>query len=237
MVTLVCVRFHEEHLKMATILNQKASSLGSIIAQHKEEILSEWLREMGGATRRSDLIKASEVESQCRRFIDLIAEATAAAGVNVQSGAFDSMRDLLADISRSRASQGFSSKETATFVFSMKRPLFGAIREEMAKDLNGMAAEMWNATELLDSLGLYTTEVFLKVREETIRRQQEEMLELSTPVVKLWDGILALPLIGTLDSARTQIVMESMLESIVATNSRVAIIDITGVPTVDTVVA
>jgi len=107
----------------------------------------------------------------------------------------------------------------------------------MAKDLTGMAAEMWNATELLDSLGLYTTEVFLKVREETIRRQQEEMLELSTPVVKLWDGILALPLIGTLDSARTQIVMESMLESIVATNSRVAIIDITGVPTVDTVVA
>ena len=222
---------------MAIILNQKASSLGSILAQHKEEILSEWLREMGGATRRSDLIKASELESQCRRFIDLIAEATAAAGVNVQSGAFDSMRDLLADISRSRASQGFSSQETATFVFSMKRPLFGAIREEMAKDLTGMAAEMWNATELLDSLGLYTTEVFLKVREETIRRQQEEMLELSTPVVKLWDGILALPLIGTLDSARTQIVMESMLESIVATNSRVAIIDITGVPTVDTVVA
>jgi rsbT co-antagonist protein RsbR len=100
-----------------------------------------------------------------------------------------------------------------------------------------MAEQMWSMTELLDSLGLYTTEAYLKSREEVIRRQQEDMLELSTPVVKLWEGILALPLIGTLDSARTQVVMESLLEAIVQTNSRVAIIDITGVPTVDTVVA
>ena len=100
-----------------------------------------------------------------------------------------------------------------------------------------MAEQMWGTTELLDSLGLYTTEAYLKSREEVIRRQQEDMLELSTPVVKLWEGILALPLIGTLDSARTQVVMESLLEAIVQTNSRVAIIDITGVPTVDTVVA
>lgn len=222
---------------MVTSLNQKASSLGSIIAQHKQTILSEWIREMSGSIRRSDLIKSSEVESQCSRFMDSIAQATATAGVNFQSGAYDSMRDILSEISRSRANQGFSPKETATFVFSMKRPLFTAIREEMGKDADGMANEMWNATELLDSLGLYTTEVYLKTREDTIRRQQEEMLELSTPVVKLWEGILALPLIGTLDSARTQVVMESMLEAIVSTNSRVAIIDITGVPTVDTVVA
>jgi len=100
-----------------------------------------------------------------------------------------------------------------------------------------MAEQMWATTELLDSLGLYTTETYLKSREEVIRRQQEDMLELSTPVVKLWEGILALPLIGTLDSARTQVVMESLLEAIVQTNSKVAIIDITGVPTVDTVVA
>jgi rsbT co-antagonist protein RsbR len=147
------------------------------------------------------------------------------------------MRDTLSEISRSRALQGFSPKETATFVFSMKRPFFTAIREELRNDPIGMATEMWNATELLDALGLYTTDAYLKSREEVIRRQQEEMLELSTPVVKLWEGILALPLIGTLDSARTQVVMESLLESIVRTNSRVAIIDITGVPTVDTVVA
>jgi rsbT co-antagonist protein RsbR len=97
--------------------------------------------------------------------------------------------------------------------------------------------QIWGASELLDAFGLYTAEVFLKTREEIIRRTQEDMLELSTPVVKLWDGILALPLIGTLDSARTQIVMETLLEAIVSTNSKVAIIDITGVPTVDTVVA
>lgn len=222
---------------MATMLNQKTSTLGSIIVQRKVEILSEWLREMSGATRRVDLMKESELQSQCSRFIELLAQATTAAGPSVQSQAYDPMREMLGEISRSRALQGFSAKETATFVFSLKRPLFTAIRDEMAKDPTTMAGEMWNATELLDGLGLYTTEVYLKSREETIRRQQEEMLELSTPVVKLWEGILALPLIGTLDSARTQVVMESLLESIVQSNSRVAIIDITGVPTVDTVVA
>jgi rsbT co-antagonist protein RsbR len=222
---------------MATTLNQKAGNLSSIIAQHKAEILSEWMREMSGATRRGDLMKESELQSQCSRFIDLVAQATAVAGSSIQSQAYDPMREMLGEISRTRAVQGFSPKETATFVFSLKRPLFTAIRDEMDKDANALASEMWNATELLDSLGLYTMEAFLKSREEIIRRQQEEMLELSTPVVKLWEGILALPLIGTLDSARTQVVMESLLESIVQTNSGVAIIDITGVPTVDTVVA
>lgn len=222
---------------MATVLNPKATSLGSIIASHKDEILSEWLREMSGATRRSDLMKDSEVQSQCARFLDLLTDATNSSGSNVQSTGYAGVRDLLADISASRAQQGFTPSETATFVFSIKRPLFTAIQEEHGKDSSAMALAMWNATELLDGLGLYTTEVYQKSREEVIRRQQEEMLELSTPVVKLWEGILALPLIGTLDSARTQVVMESLLESIVQTNSRVAIIDITGVPTVDTVVA
>ena len=222
---------------MASTLNEKASTIGSILNNHRDEILSEWMREMSVATRRGDLIKDSEVQAQCSRFMQLLSQGVTAAGTNVQSGAYDSMRDMLGEMSRTRALQGFSPKETATFVFSMKRPFFTAIREELRNDAIGMATEMWNATELLDSLGLYTTEVYLKSREEVIRRQQEEMLELSTPVVKLWEGILALPLIGTLDSARTQVVMESLLESIVKTNSRVAIIDITGVPTVDTVVA
>ncbi len=222
---------------MATVLNQKTSNLSSILAQHRDEILSQWLREMGEGARRSDLMKDAEMKSQCTRFLDLLVQASESAGSNVQSASYDAMRGLLEDISRSRALQGFSPTETATFVFSVKRPLFTAINKELGKDAAAIAQEMWNATELLDKLGLYTAEVFLKSREETIRRQQEEMLELSTPVVKLWDGILALPLIGTLDSARTQVVMESLLESIVQTNSRVAIIDITGVPTVDTVVA
>ncbi|MGH9503022.1 MAG: STAS domain-containing protein [Terriglobales bacterium] len=222
---------------MATTLNQKTGGLASIIVQHRDEILSEWMREMSGATRRSDLIKESELKLQCSRFVDLLVEATASGDNNVQSGAFEPLRQMLEQISSSRAIQGFSARDTATFVFSVKRPLFTAIREERTKDPGAMAEEMWNATELLDGLGLYTTDAYLKAREETIRRQQEEMMELSTPVVKLWDGILALPLIGTLDSARTQVVMESLLEAIVRTNSQVAIIDITGVPTVDTVVA
>jgi rsbT co-antagonist protein RsbR len=222
---------------MATVLNQKAGNLGSILSQHRDEILTEWLREMSGTTRRPDLMKEAEVKSQCARFLDLLIQAAASGGSNSGSSSYDPMRSMLEEISRSRAQQGFTPTETATFVLSIKRPLFTAIREELSDNGGEIAQEMWTATELLDSLGLYTAEVYLKSREETIRRQQEEMLELSTPVVKLWEGILALPLIGTLDSARTQVVMESLLESIVKTNSRVAIIDITGVPTVDTVVA
>ncbi len=224
---------------MATTLNQNTSNtsnIGSIIANHRESIIDGWLRDMMGATRRSDLMKQSELQSQCDQFLTSLAKATTQT-TNIQSPAFDPLRDMLAEISRTRAVQGFSARETAMFIFSIKQPLFTAIRETLGKDSGAMADEMWLTTEIVDGLGLYTTEAYLKTREETIRRQQEEMLELSTPVVKLWEGILALPLIGTLDSARTQIVMESLLEAIVQANSKVAIIDITGVPTVDTVVA
>jgi rsbT co-antagonist protein RsbR len=221
---------------MATILNHRTSSLGSIIAEHRDAILAGWLRGMLGATRRSDLMKESELQTQCSQFLSLLAQATSQSG-DMQSSTYDPLREMLAETSRSRAIQGFTARECATFVFSIKQPLFAVIRESLGKDPTAMADLMWTTTELIDGLGLYTTEAYLKTREETIKRQQEEMLELSTPVVKLWEGILALPLIGTLDSARTQVVMESLLEAIVTTNSKVAIIDITGVPTVDTVVA
>lgn len=221
---------------MATTLNQKTSSIGSIIAKHRESIVSGWLRDMIGSTRRSDLMKPSELQAQCDLFLSSLAQATAQT-TNIQSPAYDPLREMLNEISRTRAAQGFSARETAMFIFSIKQPLFTAIRESLGKDSTSMADEMWLTTEIVDGLGLYTTEAFIKTREDQIRRQQEEMLELSTPVVKLWEGILALPLIGTLDSARTQIVMESLLEAIVQSNSKVAIIDITGVPTVDTVVA
>jgi rsbT co-antagonist protein RsbR len=144
---------------------------------------------------------------------------------------------MLGDLSRSRAVQGFTPSETATFVFSLKQPLFDVLRQELEGQPATLMDEFWAASTVLDRMGLYTTEVFQKGREEVISRQQEEMLELSTPVVKLWDGVLALPMIGTLDSARTQVVMESLLQRIVETGAEVAIIDITGVPTVDTLVA
>jgi rsbT co-antagonist protein RsbR len=132
--------------------------------------------------------------------------------------------------------QGFTPTQTATFVFSLKQPVFTRLRLD-AKSADDLAADTWRVSTLLDSLGLYTTEVFQKSREEIISKQQEEMLELSTPVVTLWDGVLALPIIGTLDSQRTQSVMEALLQRIVETESDIAIIDITGVPTVDTLTA
>ena len=148
------------------------------------------------------------------------------------------IRELLTDLSHSRARQGFTPSETATFVLSLKRPLFDTLQQRLGKSSpEGVAAGLWRITVLLDKLALLTTEFYQKSREEIIARQQREMLELSTPVVKLWDGILALPLIGTLDSERTQIVMESLLQQIVDTGASIAIIDITGVPTVDTLVA
>jgi rsbT co-antagonist protein RsbR len=162
----------------------------------------------------------------------------------VESGAFDDVggaawaptREILEEVSRTRAQRGATPTQTATFVFSLKSPLFELLRREI-RDVEKLARETWTATLLLDKLGLYTTEIFQKNREEIIVRQQQELLELSTPVVTLWDGILALPLIGTLDSARTQVVMENLLQEIVTTGADIAIIDITGVPTVDTLVA
>jgi rsbT co-antagonist protein RsbR len=223
---------------MTTVsIDQKAQGLAALVARNEKEILGEWIREMTGATRRSDLIKEGEIQVQCSEFLRLMNAALVVGGVEFQSPAWDKVREMIGNISRSRAQQGFSPTETATFVFSVKRPLFNQLRRANKNDAEALGVEIWSATELLDSMGLYTLEVYQKSREEVIKRQQEELLELSTPVVKLWDGILALPIIGTLDSARTQIVMESLLQAIVQSNSRVAIIDITGVPTVDTVVA
>ena len=209
-----------------------------ILRTYEADLLEEWLREQLSAFRPGSKISENELRSQSSEFLNLLQQATQGGNVtDVQSPTYGRVRDLLGEISRSRGLQGFSPSETATFVFSLKRPLFTRIRKELAADAESLANVTWNVTELLDKLGLYTTEVYQKNREEVILRQQEELLELSTPVVKLWDGILALPMIGTLDSARTQVVMESLLQRIVETGADVAIIDITGVPTVDTLTA
>lgn len=220
-----------------TLQNSEATRLAEVITNHEAAILEDWVKEMGGATRRADLIKDEELRRQCTQFLRLFRQGIESGNLDLESAAWKPMLDLLGDISGSRAQQGFTPSETATFVFSVKKPLFSILRGRSGTDANALASELWTTTELIDSLGLYTAEVYLKTRTDIIRRQQEEMLELSTPVVKLWNGILALPIIGTLDSQRTQVVMESLLEGLVKTNSKVAIIDITGVPTVDTLVA
>jgi rsbT co-antagonist protein RsbR len=212
--------------------------LPSVIDKHRDALLAEWVTEQLSAFSRSGPVKEADLRIQCAEFLSQLRDALAGGDPsNVEGAGWGPVRETLAEISRARGTQGFTPVETATFVFSLKKPLFARLRRELAGDAEAIADETWTATALLDGLGLYTTEVYQKARESVIARQQEEMLELSTPVVKLWDGVLALPMIGTLDSNRTQVVMETLLQHIVSTGSQIAIIDITGVPTVDTLVA
>jgi rsbT co-antagonist protein RsbR len=212
-------------------------SLATIIEKYESEILAEWVdQQLAALTVRRDLLKDDDLRAHSRRFLRLVGEAVEK-GTDTAGSAWADARGFLADLSQSRARQGFTPSETAMFVLSLKQPLFDRLRRELASEPEGLASRTWQVSLLLDRLGLYVTECYQRGREEVIARQQQEMLELSTPVVALWEGILALPLIGTLDSARTQIVMESLLQKIVDTGAGIAIIDITGVPTVDTLVA
>ncbi len=213
--------------------------LVEIFERHEKDLLNAWMDlQLRSATSRRDLIKDNELREQSAQFLRLLREATARAGTeSPDSAAWAPVRELLASISSSRARLGFTPSETATFVLSLKEPVFARLAQELGSDARALADEIWKATTLLDALGLYTTEAYQKTREQIIGEQQREMLELSTPVVQLWDGVLGLPLIGTLDSARTQVVMENLLQRIVDTGARIAVIDITGVPTVDTLVA
>jgi rsbT co-antagonist protein RsbR len=178
------------------------------------------------------------MRQQCEEFLHLLRMALQQGNVeDIETSEWSSMRQMLADLSRSRVQQGFTPSEIATFIFSFKKPLCDRLYQELQQDSKDLLKEILLSNNLLDRLGLWTTEVFQKTREDIILRQQQELLELSTPVVKLWDKILSLPMIGTLDSNRTQVVMEALLEQIMATGATVVIIDITGVPTVDTLVA
>lgn len=214
--------------------------LSDIFKSDEHQILEAWFRhQLAGTNRRTDLIKGPELQRESSEFLAAFRHGAESGELEQIDGSpWTGMRDLLAGISRSRARQGFTPSETAAFVLSLKPPLFQAIQQRVGKDgVEAVGAELWRTTVLLDKLALLTIEFYQKGREEIISRQQHELLELSTPVVKLWEGILALPLIGTLDSERTQIVMESLLQQIVETGASIAIIDITGVPTVDTLVA
>ena len=214
------------------------TDLTTLLEQHEGDILTAWMRAQMTASTRSHLIDEPELRAQSREVLALFRAASQRGRLDdVRGREWEEVRRMLEDLSRARARLGMTPAQTAMFVFSLKEPLFDRIRAQHANDAERLAALTWTATTVLDHLGLYTTEVFQKGREELIVRQQQEMLELSTPVVELWDGVLALPLIGTLDSARTQVVMESLLQRIVDTGASIAIIDITGVPTVDTLVA
>jgi rsbT co-antagonist protein RsbR len=215
------------------------STIADIIDHHESELLNDWIkRQTESLTTRRDLVSDAELRTDSRNLLSAMREAIAAGtDSDISRAEWAKARDLLADLSRRRANQGFSPSETATFIFSLKQPLFDRIVTTSGNDPKLLANQIWSTTTLLDKLGLFTAETFQKSREEFISHQQNEMLELSTPVVELWEGVLAIPLIGTLDSNRTQVVMQNLLEAIVAKGSGIAIIDITGVPTVDTLVA
>jgi rsbT co-antagonist protein RsbR len=218
--------------------SNETGTVAELVGANEAAILPEWL----GLQKKSGVldtgrISEAELKSQSQNFLHLLRDALLQGANDAGLPAYDPVRGMLGDLSRSRALQGFSPSETATFVFSLKQPLFTALNRDSSLSAKQIVDLTWSVTLLLDQLGLYTLEVYQKSREEVILRQQREIAELSTPVVKLWDGVLALPLIGTLDSQRTQVVMENLLQTIVESEAEIAIIDITGVPTVDTLTA
>jgi rsbT co-antagonist protein RsbR len=215
-----------------------STRISQLVQDNEAAIGAEWMAQLEALTVRSNVVSKDQLRRQSQQFLAAFAAAARGGELqNVEHRSWDEVRDLLEAISTTRAKGGSTPSETATFVFSLKQPLFAQLSQGFAGDAEGLANASWTVSTLLDKLGLYTIEVFQRARDQVIVRQQQELLELSTPVVKLWDGILALPLIGTLDSARTQVVMENVLQKIVDTGASIAIIDITGVPTVDTLVA
>jgi len=215
------------------------SRIPSILHTYEEELLEEWMREqLASDTLRTDLLTESELRQQSAEFLGALRQAAESDNLtDIMTPQWSEVREILTDLSRSRVQQGFAPSETAMFILSLKQLLFTRLRQELDQDADTLANEYWAATVLLDKLGLFTIEAYHTSREAIIGRQQEELLELSIPVVKLWDGILAVPLIGTLDSARAQSVTERLLQQIIDTEATIAIIDITGVPAVDTLVA
>ncbi len=201
-------------------------------------MVSTWVQaQVDSGLMRTDLISTSEITRECASFLEMLERALAGGSTDIKSPSYKPVLNFLEELSKARGRQGFRPSETAVFILSFKKPLFEALGKTFQGDSTALANSIWEATEMLDGLGLHTFEAYLNSREDVIRGQQSDMLELSTPVVQIWDGIVALPLIGTLDSNRTSVVMETLLQTIVQTRSEIAIIDITGVPTVDTQVA
>jgi rsbT co-antagonist protein RsbR len=214
------------------------SRLLTLLDKHEQKVLTAWLASLvASGALRSGQVK-EELKAQSQKFLrEFIGGLKSGQTDDITGQDWSSARELLREFSRSCALQGFTPSETATFVFSLKEPLFNLLREEGKGNAQLLGEEIWAVTKLIDKLGLFTAEIYQQSRDEIIRRQAHELLELSTPVVELWHKILALPLIGTLDSERTQTVMENLLNHIVKSGAEIAIIDITGVPTVDTLVA
>lgn len=220
-------------------MSKETEAVLQLLGANEEQILTEWLAEAGSGSSRITDAGRRAMRSEAGDLLRAVREGLQAGGEpgSFQAPAWASLREALEGLSRSRAAQGQSAGETSVFVLAFKRPLFKAIQARFGTDAESQMAVVWSVSTLVDSMAQWTVATYQQTREEIIKRQQQDLLELSTPVIKLFEGVLAVPMIGTLDSARTQMVMETLLQRIVETGSRLAIIDITGVPTVDTLVA
>jgi rsbT co-antagonist protein RsbR len=209
-----------------------------VLQKKKKMILEQWMKnQLSDASLREDLISNEDLRIQSEELLDAFIGSLSDDNIDEPSSSgFDRVNDILAGISISRAKQGFSPRETGVYIFSLKDAVLSVLQQEI-KNLEVLYTQTLKLNRLMDSFGVTTFETFIKGREEIILRQTDEIAEISTPVIRVWDGVLALPIIGTLDSSRTQVVMESLLQEIVETGSSIAILDISGVPAVDSLVA
>jgi rsbT co-antagonist protein RsbR len=209
-----------------------------VFQKKRKPILENWMKQqLSDESLRNDLISNEELRGQSEELLNIFIDKLN--DTNIEDPAhndFESVVDILSGISISRAKQGFTPRETGNFITSLKDALLHLLQQEI-KDPQELLIQSMKVARILDSFGISTFETYIKSREEVILRQTSEITEISTPVIRVWDGILALPIIGTLDSARTQVVMENLLQEIVESGSSIAILDISGVPTVDSLVA
>lgn len=209
-----------------------------MLSKKKNQILETWMKnQLEDVTLREDLISNEELRKQSDELLTLFLKAISNGNYDFESKDYNGIKELLGAISISRARQGFSVRETGAFVLSLKKAINTILTEELSSDPKKLYAEIIKIGDILDALSIVTFETFIHGREEVIIRQTDEIAEISTPVIRVWDGVVALPIIGTLDSSRTQVVMENLLNEIVATGSTIAILDISGVPAVDSLVA
>ncbi len=216
-----------------------AIATAKILQKKKAQILQYWMEQQtSNEALREDLISNDEMRSQSEELLHSIVSSLNEKSIeDAESDAFENTIDILSGLAITRARQGFTPKETGVYIFGLKEALLHVLKDEIRNDIETLYNESFKISRLMDSFATLTFETFIKGREEVILRQTDEIAEISTPVIRVWDGILALPIIGTLDSARTQIVMENLLQEIVETGSGIAILDISGVPAVDSLVA
>jgi len=209
-----------------------------VLQRKKKNVLETWMKfQIADEGLREDLMSNEELRAQSMELLDSFIKILSDENIdNPKDEAFEPVVDILSAISISRAKQGFTPRETGIFVFSLKDALLDALQQEL-KDPQELFIQSLKISKIIDSFGIDTFETFIRGREEVILRQTDEITEISTPVIRVWDGILALPIIGTLDSSRTQVVMENLLQEIVESGSSIAILDISGVPAVDSLVA